>query len=132
LIGNAKALRNQPDTLAVVRTMLEMIDAALEGKKYRQLTVNITGASPEDVAQKVANHEVTRGLKGPTISPIYGLMPDAEKLWYTVTVNVLSRDLLAAVNHLRQIGSSQVVVSPVNFVFQQQSPSYVSLLEVLG
>lgn len=132
LIGNAKALRGQPETLAVVQTMLEMIDAALEGKKYRQLTVNITGESPEDVAQKVANHEVTRGLKGPTIAPIYGLVPDADKSWYTVTVNVLSRDLLAAVNHLRQIGSSQVVVSPVNFVFQQQSPSYASLLEVLG
>jgi ATP phosphoribosyltransferase len=113
--------------------MLEMIDAALEGKKYRQLTVNITGQSPEDVARKVSDHEVTRGLKGPTIAPIYGFMPDSEgKSWYTVTVNVMSRDLLAAVNHLRQIGSSQVVVSPVNFVFQQQSPSYGRLIELLG
>lgn len=132
LIGNAKALRSQPETLAVVQTMLELIDAALEGKKYRQLTVNITGENPENVARKVSDHEVTRGLKGPTIAPIYGLTQDAEgKSWYTVTVNVESRDLLAAVNHLRQIGSSQVVVSPVNFVFQQQSPSYKRLLELL-
>jgi ATP phosphoribosyltransferase len=132
LIGNAKALRSQPETLTVAQTMLELIDAALEGKKYRQLTINITGENPEDVARKVSDHEVTRGLKGPTIAPIYGLTPDAEeKSWYTVTVNVESRDLLAAVNHLRQIGSSQVVVSPVNFVFQQQSPSYKRLLELL-
>jgi ATP phosphoribosyltransferase len=133
LIGNAKALRSQPDTLAVVQTMLEMIDAALEGKKYRQLTVNITGESPEDVARKVSNNEVTRGLKGPAISPIYGLTPDTDgTFWYTVTVNVMNRNLLEAVNYLRQMGSSQVVVSPVNFVFQQQSVSYKRLLEMLG
>lgn len=133
LIGNAKALRSQPETLAVVQTMLEMIDAALEGKKYRQLTVNISGSSPEDVALKVSNHAVTRGLKGPTIAPIYGLAPGAEgHSWYTVTINIMSHDLLSAVNYLRQIGSSQVVVSPVNFVFQQQSPSYTRLLEALS
>ena len=133
LIGNAKTLRSQPGTMAVVQTMLEMIDAALEGKKYRQLTVNISGVSPDDVARKIFGHKLTQGLKGPTIAPIYGVEPDADgNSWYTVTLNILNRDLLEAVNYLREIGSSQVVVSPVNFIFQQQSPSYARLLELLA
>lgn len=133
LVGNLQALRTQPQTLAVAQTMLEYIDAALEGRKFRQLTVNIRGQDASDVARKVTGHKLTRGLKGPTIAPIYGLStPDDDGSWFTVTINVGARDLLTAVNYLRQIGSSQVVVSPVNFVFQEQSPSYVNLLRSLG
>lgn len=132
LVGNLTALRTQPQTLAVAQTLLEFIDAALEGRKYRTLTVNIRGASAEDVARKVAENPLTRGLKGPTIAPIFGLTPDTDGQWFTVTINVNSRDLLDAVRHLREIGSSQVIVSPVNFVFQQESASYARLLELLA
>lgn len=132
LVGNRQALKSQPQTLSVAQTMLEYIDASLQGKQLRQLTVNIRGSAPEAVARLVTANPVTQGLKGPTISPIFGLTSNGDdEQWYTVTINVNVRDLLKAVDHLRSIGSSQVVVSPVSFVFLEQSPSYGRLLELV-
>lgn len=131
LVGNLAALR-KPRTLEIVQTMLEYIDASLQGKRLRQLTVNICGTSAEDVAAKVMTNPLTRGLKGPTVAPIFGLSSNNSEQWFTVTINVNNSDLLPAVNYLRSIGSSQVVVSPVNFVFEEQSASYLRLLETLN
>lgn len=131
LVGNIHALKNHPETLAAAQVLLEYFDAALEGKRYRQLTVNICGASPEEVAQKVAANPITRGLQGPTIAPIQGVNGDG-KHWFTITINILAKDVLKAVNYLRDIGSSQVVVSPVNFVFQSESPNFARLKRLLA
>jgi len=131
LVGNLHALRNNPETLAAAQILLEYFDAALQGKRYRQLTVNICGVSAEQVARQVAANSLTQGLQGPTIAPIYDGNSDG-KQWYTVTINILAKDVLLAVNYLREIGSSQVVVSPVNFVFQSESPNFARLKQFLN
>lgn len=133
LIGNRTALKSSPGTLNVAQHMLEFIDAALLGRRYRQLTVNIHGKNPEDVAAKARMSETTRGLRGPTIAPILGAPPPSpDEQWYTVTLNVEARNVLEAVNHLRSIGSSEVVVSPVTAVFLQESKSFQKVLQELG
>lgn len=133
LIGNMRALRQQPVTLEIAHTMLEFIDASLQGKQVRQLTINLQGTSPADIARQITECPVTQGLKGPTIAQMFGDEPSTSEMkWYTVTINVKSRDLLEAVRHLRKIGSSQVVVSPVNFVFHDQSSSYLRLLDLIN
>lgn len=129
LVGNLQALKNNPEVLEAAQVLLEHFDAALEGKRYRQINANICGTSPESVAEQVLSNRITAGLQGPTIAPIYGLTDD--KAWYTVTINVLAKDVLAAVNHLRAIGSAQVVVSPVNFVFQSESQHFTRLKQLL-
>jgi ATP phosphoribosyltransferase len=129
LVGNVHALRSDPKVLGAAQMLLEYFDAALQGKRYRQLTVNIRGHSPQDIAQKIASNPLTKGLQGPTIAPIYGLGEPTE--WYTVTINILAQDVLRAVNDLRALGSSQVVVSPVNFVFQSESPNFAHLKRML-
>jgi ATP phosphoribosyltransferase len=129
LVGNVHALRHDPMVLGAAQMLLEYFDAALQGKRYRQLTVNIRGESPQDIARKIASNPLTKGLQGPTIAPIYGLGEPTE--WYTVTINILAQDVLRAVNDLRALGSSQVVVSPVNFVFQNESPNFARLKRML-
>ncbi|MBK9122733.1 MAG: ATP phosphoribosyltransferase [Chloroflexi bacterium] len=133
LIGNRTALKTSPDALKVAQHLLEFIDAALLGRRYRQLTVNIRGKSPEDVAAKVSGSEITRGLRGPTIAPIFGAPQDRSDIfWYTVTLNVEARNVLEAVNHLRSVGSSEIVISPVNAIFLEQSHSFQRVLYELG
>lgn len=129
LVGNLPALRQNPSVLGAAQVLLEYFDAALQGKRYRQLTVNIRGDSPQDIAHKIASNPLTKGLQGPTIAPIYGLGEPTE--WYTVTLNVLAQDVLKAVSDLRALGSAQVVVSPVNFVFQAESPNFARLKRLL-
>jgi ATP phosphoribosyltransferase len=52
-------------------------------------------------------------------------------LWFNVTVIVNSKNLLAAVEHLRSIGGTQTTVIPIRYVFMPQSASYQKLLERL-
>lgn len=134
LIGNKRALRNNPSLLDTVRTLLEYIDAALCGRKYSQITVNIRGEDAEEVARKVAGSPLTRGLQGPTVAPIYSASAYSgyEGRWHTVTITVANADLLKAVEHLRSIGGTQAIVTPVRYVFVEDSTTFRALLEKLN
>lgn len=129
LVGNRRILREKPAMLNTLRGLLEYIDGALIGRNYYQLTANIQGDDAEAVARKVAGNPVTQGLQGPTIAPIYGTQPDSR--WHTVTVIVSGKKLLEAVEYLRDIGGMQTVVTPVRYVFMEQSPTFARLLEAL-
>jgi len=134
LIGNRQALLGDPLAREVLRPLVEHIDAALQGKQYQQITINMSGADPETVARRIVENPVTRGLQGPTVAPIYSSSgdPDGRERWFTVTLMVRSKDLLAAVDYLRSLGGRQVTVTPVRFVFLEESATYRRLLELLG
>lgn len=129
LIGNRAALLNQPHLMNTVRVMLEHIDAALQGRSYSQVTANIRGESAEEIARKVAANPLTRGLQGPTIAPIYG---DDSGHWFTITIIVSNKMLLRSIESLRELGGTQASVTPVRYVFLEQSPTFAKLCEALG
>jgi ATP phosphoribosyltransferase len=132
LIGNRQALQNNPTVLETVRVLLEYMDAALQGRRYYQVTVNICGENAETVAQKVAGNPLTRGLQGPTIAPIYSASSGQDNgQWHTVTVVIASTHLLAAVEYLRSIGGTQATAVPVRYVFLEDSPTFARLLQNL-
>lgn len=131
LIGNARALRERPEVLETARILLEYIDAALQGRNYYQVTVNIRGESAEEVARLVAANPITRGLQGPTVSPIYSASGDEDQTWFTITIIIAGQHLLNAVEHLRQIGGTQSVVVPVRYVFLEQASTYAQLVNQL-
>jgi ATP phosphoribosyltransferase len=133
LIGNKQALANSPELREAVRVMSEYIDASLNGRQFFQLTVDIQGETAEDVARKVASNPITRGLLGPTIAPIYstnGAGNDAH--WFTVTLIVSQKKLLNAVEHVRAMGGRHAIATPVRYIFLDQAPTYVKLLDKLG
>ncbi len=134
LVGNRQALKENPEVLTTVQTILEYIDAAIHGKRYQQLAINICGTDAESIAHKVAQHPVTRGLQGPTIAPIYSANGDrnGNGQWYTVTITIRTSDLLPAVEYLRSIGGTQVIATPVRYVFMESSATYTKLLERLS
>jgi ATP phosphoribosyltransferase len=134
LIANKQALKSNPELLQTLKVLLEYIDAALNGKRYQQMTVNILGSDAESVAHKVAAHPATRGLQGPTIAPIYsanGHSGGHNAQWYTVTIIVHTKDLLQAVEYLRSIGASQMSSIPLRYAFLDNSPTYTRLLNYL-
>jgi len=132
LIGNRAALQNDPELLELVRLMTEYIDAAQNGRQYYQVTVNIRGSQPAEIAEKIVSNPITRGLLGPTIAPIYGSnLPDGDS-WHTVTIIVGQKNLLNAMEHLRAAGGKQVIAVPVRYIFLDQSSTYTALVEALG
>ncbi|MBN1966652.1 MAG: ATP phosphoribosyltransferase [Anaerolineae bacterium] len=130
LIANRPALERHPLVRETTRTLLELIDAAMQGRQHYSITANMRGTSAAAVARLVAQHPVTRGLQGPTVAPIYaGNGSDGQ--WFTVTIIVPSRDLLAAVQHLRTAGGMQTTVMPVRYLFLEESPSFARLEALL-
>lgn len=132
-IANKPTLEANPDLLESVRVICEYIDAAMAGGGYYQLTVDVEGDNAEDVARKVASMPMTRGLLGPTVSPIYSPSSATSNggTWHTVTVTVKNKQLLTAVEYLRSIGGRHAIVSPVKYVFREQSETYAQLLTKL-
>ena len=128
LIGNRAALRENPAVLDTARVMLEYFDAALQGHGFSQVTVNIRGESVEEVAKRIAANAITRGLQGPTIAPIHG----TESHWHTVTIIISDKNLLKAVEYLREQGGTQCIVVPVRSIFLEQSPTFAKLKESLA
>lgn len=127
LVGNRQALQD-PVVLNAARVMLEHIDAALQGRSYSQVTVNMRGDSVDTIAARIVENPLTRGLQGPTIAPIYS----AEGGWHTVTIIVSNKNLLAAVEYLRELGGTQASVIPVRYVFLESSPTFNKLRALLA
>jgi ATP phosphoribosyltransferase len=129
LIGNRRLLGADPSALASVRTLLEYIDAAQQGRGYFQIVANIHGENAQAIAHKVTQNPVTRGLQGPTIAPIIGETNNGT--WHTVTIMVSQQHLLPAVEYMRSIGGTQTIVTPSRYVFLEESPTFVRLRESL-
>lgn len=129
LIGNRRLLRQSPAKLALVRTILELIEARTRGEDFYRLTANIPGDSAEAVAMEVLAKPELAGLAGPTVSPVYTSGPGA---WFNVAVVVPTARLLQAVAHLRSIGATGISVQSVKYVFAAESHAFRQLVEQLG
>lgn len=134
LIGNRAYLAANPAVLDAARILCEHIDAALQGRQFSQITVNIQGADAPGIAAAIAANPLTRGLQSPTIAPIYlreGETAEDGRAWFTATIIVPNRALLAAVEYLRGLGASQCSVIPVRYIFYEQSGTFAGLLRAL-
>lgn len=130
LIGNRRALGQRPEVLAVAKQLLEFFDARLRAKGYHAIIANIKGESPEAVAQRVFSQPDLAGLQGPTISPVY--LRDAEdRTWHAISIIVRQERLVQAVQQLRAIGGSGVVVMPATYIFEDEPATYRQLVAAL-
>ncbi|MEQ8677963.1 MAG: ATP phosphoribosyltransferase [Aggregatilineales bacterium] len=131
LIGNKRLIASSKTAQNVLRTILEHMDAAIVGRKYMQVTVNICGNSAEDIGNKLDSHDLTRGLEGPTIAPIYSAPSGSSEKWYTATLTLQSNTMMDVVDYLRTIGGTQIVATPVHSVFMPESETYKRVLDAL-
>jgi ATP phosphoribosyltransferase len=130
LIGNRHALKTRPEALAIAKQLLEFFEAHLRADGFHAIIANIQGESPEVVAQKVLSQPDLAGLQGPTISPVY-LRDPAVRDWYAISIIVRKQRLVQAVEQLRAIGGSGVVVSPATYIFEDEPATYRKLIAEL-
>lgn len=129
LIANHAVLRSNPQALAVVRQLLEFIEARLRARDNLSIFANMRGESPEAIVARMFTQQTIGGLNGPTISRM--LVRDGDPNWYDVHIIVHRDQLFAAVTELRAIGGSGVVVTPVTYIFEEEPPRYKAMLEAL-
>lgn len=130
LVANREALA-RPEVMATAIELLEYFEAHQRAAGYFMIWANVRGRSLEDVGERVVTHTTLGGLQGPTIAPIYpnsstaGANPGLN--WYSVSIAVGRHELSGAIEQLRGIGGSGVVVTPITYVFEEQ-PSRVAAL----
>ena len=129
LIANFATLKRNAAARSLARHLLEFFEAHLRASDNYSVFANMRGKSPQDVAQRIFDHCTIRGLQGPTLSPV--ITPGGNGDWYAVHVVVRKDEIFQAVNQLRAVGGSGVVVTPVTYIFDEEPPRYMALLRAL-
>lgn len=129
LIANRAELKDNPAVLAIARQLLELIEAYQRAQNNVSIFANIRGESPAAIAASVFSQKTIGGLNGPTISNI--IRKDGQANWYALHIVVHRDELFSAINELRAIGGSGVVVAPVTYIFEEEPPRYKAMLEAL-
>ncbi len=129
LIGNRVSLSERPEVLAMARELLEFSEAYLRAQGYYIVVANMREPSAQAVAERMFAETELGGLQGPTISRV--ITRQGQEDMCAVEVVVPKERLGQAVNELRAIGGSGVVVSPVSYIFEEEPERYVALLASL-
>lgn len=132
LIANKEALQKRGAVLEVARTLLEFTEAYLRAQNSFQITANMRGSSPEAIAERMFKQTSLGGLQGPTVAPVVaraGLENDSA--WFAVNIIVPKSKVFEAVNELRQIGGSGVIVTPCAYIFEEEPARYQAMLSAI-
>jgi len=128
LIANKEGLKSNQEPLMIATQLLEMIVAHIRGKQNLAVFANVRAGNEEEIADKIFKKEIIRGLQGPTISPI--LTKGTENL-FAIHLVVKKEELHRAIGEIREIGGSGVVVSPVNYIFEEEPQELVNMMAAL-
>jgi ATP phosphoribosyltransferase len=129
LIANTRALRDRPAALQIARQLLEFFEAHLRAEENLAIFANMRGASPESIAERIFSQMTIGGLQGPTLSRV--IVRDGDPNWYAVNIIVRRSEIFTAINELRAIGGSGVVVMPLTYIFEEEPPRYMAMLNAL-
>lgn len=128
LIANKARLKSDPTALAMARQLLEFIVAHLRASEAVSVFVNIRGDSPESIAARMFTRPLIGGLQGPTLSPV--VTRSGEK-WYAAHLIIRREQLAQAIAQLREVGGSDIVVTPVTYIFEEEPEEYRNMLAQL-
>ena len=129
IVGNGRALANDPEKLALTRKLLEKIDASLRANRYQQVTGDIQGDSEDEVIRRVMKRRELAGAGGPTISAVH---TGNNSSWFTVQVLVQKTDLTEVVNHFRDLGGIGIAATDVQYAYRERCDSYDQLVANLS
>lgn len=128
LIANKNNLLASTKVMVVAKQLMEFIVAYLRAKNNVGIFANINGETPEKVAALILGKKVIRGLQGPTISRV---ITHERENWFAAHLIVPKSKLAEAIQELREIGGSGVVVTPVNYIFEEEPEAYRNMLKAL-
>ena len=128
LIANKASLKNEPEKLRIATQLLEMIGAHLRGRKNLAIFANVRAKNEDEISEKIFRKEVISGLQGPTISR---LLTQTGENFYAIHVVVSKEKLHRAIGEIREIGGSGVVVSPVNYIFEEEPQEILDMMSAL-
>ncbi|KAB2603657.1 ATP phosphoribosyltransferase 1 [Pyrus ussuriensis x Pyrus communis] len=133
LVASKKSLIQRKSALDTTHEILERLEAHLRAQGQFMVTANMRGNSAAEVAERVLSQPSLSGLQGPTISPVFckhGGQIAAD--YYAIVICVPKKALYNSVQQLRAVGGSGVLVSPLTYIFDEETPRWHELLTKLG
>ena len=131
LIANRRALQTRADVLAVAREVLEFFEAHLRAQGHYLVFANMRGESPEAHCESHVHTDPSRRTPRPDHLARDCARVRNGQVCYAVNVVVRKESVMQAVQELRSIGGSGVVVSPVTYIFEEEPERYRRLREAL-
>ncbi|KAL5701812.1 ATP phosphoribosyltransferase [Ranunculus cassubicifolius] len=133
LVASKKSLIKREGVLDTTHEILERLEAHLRAAGQFTVTANMRGSSAEEVAERILSQPSLSGLQGPTISPVFckrdgNVVAD----YYAIVICVPKNALYKSVRQLRAIGGSGVLISPLTYIFDEETPRWRTLLSTLG
>lgn len=133
LVGSRKSLTCREGVLDITHEMLERFEAHLRAVGQFTVTANMRGSSAEEVAERILSQASLSGLQGPTVSPVFCKKDGKVSAdYYAIVICVPKKALYKAVQQLRAIGGSGVLISPLTYIFDEETPRWRQLLSKLG
>ncbi|KAI4375531.1 hypothetical protein MLD38_013389 [Melastoma candidum] len=133
LVASRKSLTKRKGVLDITHEILERFEAHLRAVGQFMVTANMRGSSADEVARRLLSQPSLSGLQGPTISPVYSKRGGEAAIdYYAINVCVPKKALYKSVQQLRAIGGSGVLVSPLTYIFDEETPRWRQLLLKLG
>lgn len=72
------------------------------------------------------------GLQGPTVAPVIARNgQESDSGWFAVNIIVPKTKVFEAVNELRKIGGSGVIVTPCAYIFEEEPERYQAMLAAI-
>ncbi|KAG5525801.1 hypothetical protein RHGRI_032195 [Rhododendron griersonianum] len=133
LVASRKSLTQRKGVLDITHEILERLEAHLRAAGQLTVTANMRGTSAEEVAERVLSQTSLSGLQGPTVSPVFCKRDGRVAAdYYAIVICVPKKLLYKSVQQLRAIGGSGVLVSPLTYIFDEETPRWRELLSKLG
>ncbi|KAK6157024.1 hypothetical protein DH2020_011272 [Rehmannia glutinosa] len=133
LVASRRSLIQRKGVLDITHEMLERFEAHLRAVGQFTVVANMRGSSAEEVAERVLSQPSLSGLQGPTVSPVFCKRDGKVAAdYYAIVICVPKKALYKSVQQLRVIGGSGVLVSPLTYIFDEETPRWRQLLSNLG
>ncbi len=123
LIGNRKTLRASDAKLETLREMMELVEAHRRARHFVSLRANISGESVEDVQRRILANPALSGSKGPGVVPVAS-QAGAPYTWFETNLLAPSNLIHKTMQHLRDLGGTDIIVTRPNYVFDAKSETY--------
>ena len=123
LIGNRRNLRESAAKLEIAREMIELVEAHRRARQFVSLRANISGESVADVQRRILANPALSGSKGPGVVAVAS-PPGSVKRWFETNLLVQSDLIHKTMQHLRDLGGTDIIVTHPNYVFDQNSETY--------
>ncbi|CAJ1963740.1 unnamed protein product [Sphenostylis stenocarpa] len=133
LIASRKSMIQRKGVLETTHEMLERLEAHLRAIGQFTVTANMRGSSAEEVAERILSQPSLAGLQGPTVSPVFCKRDGKVTAdYYAIVICVPKKALYKSIQQLRAIGGSGVLISPLTYIFDEETPRWRQLLSELG